>query len=247
MENIEKEISVVYDKIANVYHEYRSKNRLFWNEFIEKPAMLSLLKSVKSKRILDLGCGSGIHARLLKNRGANIYGIDISPRMIEIAKANVRGVDFRVGSVYELPYKSRYFDIVVSSYVVEHFEDLDAAFKEVKRVLKKRGLFIFSIGNPVTGSAHHIKGKPDTLLKFGDYFNEEKHTSTWAMRRYRVKIPWFRRTYETWIKAIVKNGFVIEDYIDARPPARSKKVDRKSYEYASKVPQVCVFKVKVKT
>jgi hypothetical protein len=82
---------------------------------------------------------------------------------------------------------------------------------------------------------------------FGDYFDEEKRTSAWAMRRYKVKIPWFRRTYETWIKAIVRNGFVIEDYIDARPPARSKKVDRKSYEYASKVPLVCVFKVRVKT
>lgn len=247
MVSVEKETSDVYDKIADLYHEYRSRNILFWNEFIEKPATFSLLKNIKGKRILDLGCGSGIHARLMKNRGADVYGIDISPKMIEIAKANTRGVDFRVGSAYRLPYKSKYFDIVVSSYVVEHFEKLDAAFREVKRVLKKKGLFIFSIGNPVIDAAHHMKGKPDTWFEFGDYFYEGKRTSTWAMNRYRAKIPWFRRTYETWIKTIVRNGFVIEDYVDARPPARGRRFDRKNYEYTSRVPQVCVFKVRVKS
>lgn len=238
--------TATYDKIAKTYHDNRKMNKLFWNEFIEKPATLSLLKKVKGKRILDLGCGSGIHAGLLRNRGANVYGIDISPRMIKIAKANISGVDFRVGSVYELPYESNYFDVVVSSYVVEHFENLDAAFKEVKRVLKKKGAFIFSMANPVKDSASHIKGRPQNWFRFGNYFKEGKRTTEWILRRYNVRVPYFHRTYETWIKAIVRNGFVIEDYIDARPSERGKKVDRESYEYASKMPQVCVFKVRTK-
>ena len=133
----------------------------------------------------------------MKNRGADVYGIDISPKMIEIAKANTREVDFRVGSAYRLPYKSKYFDIVVSSYVVEHFEKLDAAFREVKRVLKKKAVLYSPSEIQLSTAAHHMKGKPDTWFEFGDYFYEGKRTSTWAMNRYRAKIPWFRRTYQT--------------------------------------------------
>jgi ubiquinone/menaquinone biosynthesis C-methylase UbiE len=209
------------------------------------PATLSLLKGIEGKKLLDLGCGPGIYAKLLKNRGVEVYGIDLSEKMIKIAKSNVKNVDFRVGSVYKLPYKSNYFDIVLATYVVEYFEDIDRAFKEIKRVLKKNGIFIFSITNPVRQATYHIKRKPHTWRVFDNYFKEGKRTATWWWRlKYPTKVSFIHRTYETYIKAILGNGFVIKDYIDAKPPLGSKKVDRRSYEYASKVPQVCVFKVR---
>jgi hypothetical protein len=51
-------------------------------------------------------------------------------------------------------------------------------------------------------------------------------------------------TYQTLIKAIITNGFVIEDYVDARPTIEGKKANPKAYALTSKVPWFCVFKVK---
>jgi ubiquinone/menaquinone biosynthesis C-methylase UbiE len=245
MDNLEKETSATYNKIADIYHSDRVKNKLFWNEFLEMPATLSLLKNIRNKRILDLGCGSGIYAKLLKSRGAQVYGIDISSKMIDIARANVKGADFRVGSVYNLPYKTGYFDVVVSAFVVEHFTELDAAFKEIRRVLKKNGFFVFSIGNPVVDASHHIKGRARWYRKFDDYFKEGRYNSFWRLRsNLRVKMPWIHRTYQTWIRTIIRNGFVIDDYVDAKPFPSSKKINKRQYEYLSRVPAVCVFKIR---
>ena len=238
---MEKEVRDAYDKLAKTYHKKR-KQGTFYNEFLEMPATLSFLKNVKNKRVLDLGCGTGIYSKILKNRGAKVFGIDISPKMLEIAKSNVKGVDFRVGTVYKLPYKSNYFDIVVASLVAHYFTRLDKAFKEIRRVLKKNGVFIFSSDNPVISATRRMKGKPRRYRIFTDYFNEGKFYTRWPT--FKSTMPYRHVTYQTWIKTIVRNGFVIEDYIDAKPIKAGEKINKVSYKFTSKVPYFFVFKIR---
>ena len=97
------------------------------------------LADLRGKQVLDVGCGTGIYTKILKRRGADISGIDISKSMIEVAKREVSGVDFKVGSAYELPYRAGSFDLVLAALVIEHLTDLDKAFSEINRVLKKGG------------------------------------------------------------------------------------------------------------
>ena len=85
----EREAKVMYENSASFYHDYRTKinpEGWFFNEFLEMPATLELLGNVKGKKVLDYGCGSGIYLKLLKERGANIKGFDISEEMLKIAK-----------------------------------------------------------------------------------------------------------------------------------------------------------------
>jgi ubiquinone/menaquinone biosynthesis C-methylase UbiE len=237
----EEEVSRAYDSIALVYDKKR-KEETIYNDYVEKPAVLSLLKNVRDKIILDLGCGTGILSKVLKKRGAIMKGIDISPKMIEIARKNVKGVEFKVGSFYNIPYKSCYFDIVVASLVMHYADDLNKSFREVRRVLKKGGTFIFSSDNPVVHVTKRIEGKPRNYRIFGDYFKEEKLYADWKI--FKTKIPYQQITFQTWIRTIIKNGFEIENYIDAKAIKGAEKIDRHRYKLLSTVPWFFVVKLK---
>jgi 2-polyprenyl-3-methyl-5-hydroxy-6-metoxy-1,4-benzoquinol methylase len=65
-----------YDAIAHAYADKVADNP--WNAYYERPAVLRLLGDVAGQRLLDAGCGSGEHARVLADRGAVVTGIDAS-------------------------------------------------------------------------------------------------------------------------------------------------------------------------
>ena len=243
MDKLEREATSFYNKAGAGYHKDRVSKKRFWNDFLEMPATLSLLGHVKNKKILDVGCGTGIYAKILNDNGAKVHGIDISPKMIQLAKSYVKNVDLKVGSAYRFPYKSNYFDIVVSALVIEHLSDLDKAFREIKRVLKKGGVFVFSLGNPVIDASHPVKGKPNSTRNFENYFRETIYTHTWG-KKDGTKVRYMHRTYETIIRTIIRNGFSIEDYIDAKPVLSGRKVDKNAFESTSRLPYVCVFRVR---
>ncbi len=240
-----------YDKIAERYHNARANKVLFFNEFLEMPATLSLLPKLKGKKVLDIGCGSGIYATKLKQKGARVCGVDISPRMISIAKQEVSGVDFKVGSVYKLPYLNKSFDIAVAPLVIDYVTDIDRALYEVNRVLRDNGSLIFSLPNPVTQSTERLhKGRvAETSRVFHDYFKEGMRKQLWnydrkSLGRKRVSVSTMHITYQTLIQSILRNGFVIEDYIDVYPISAGKKSDPKAYALTSKVPWFCAFRVR---
>ena len=236
----EEEVKEVYNKLSKRYHEITADH--FFNAYLEVPATTSLLRNVKNKKVLDLGCGTGRHTRILKRRGAKVWGIDLSPKMLEIAKSEIKGVDFKVGSVYKLPYKSNFFDVIVAGLVIGYFKNLDKAFKEIYRVLKKNGIFVFSLTNPLLEVSIYIEGKPRTYRKFKNYFKEGKEYARWPT--FKVKMPYYHRTLQTLIRTIVRNKFVIEDFVDAKPLKEGKKINPDAYETYSKIPHFSVFKVR---
>jgi ubiquinone/menaquinone biosynthesis C-methylase UbiE len=237
---MEKEVREIYNRIAKRYHKLSANH--FFNAYLEVPATISLLKNVKGKKVLDLGCGTGRHTIILKKRGARVWGLDLSPKMLEIAKTEIKGVDFKVGTVYNLPYRSNFFDIVVSGLVVEYFNDVDKAFKEIHRVLKKDGIFVFSITHPLLEISRHIKGRPHTFRKFGNYFKEGRTYAHWPT--FMANILYYHRTLQSWIRTIIRNKFVIEDFVDAKPLKEGKKVNPDAYRTYSRIPHFCVFKVR---
>lgn len=95
-------------------------------------------------RILDIGCGTGEFALKLKEHGKdiNIFGIDISTEMIQIAKAKTkinRNIDFRVGDVEKMPYDNNYFDYITCAHSFHHYPNKRKAIREMFRVLKGNG------------------------------------------------------------------------------------------------------------
>jgi len=242
MKDEEKKIKKLYDFMAKDYHELRTKKYpqgWFYNEMLEMPATFKLLGNVKGKKILDLGCGSGIYAKILTRKGAVVKGFDISPEMIKIARKENPKLDLRLGSGYKIPFKEK-FDVVLASLVIHYFSDLDKVFKQ-------DGIFIFSTGNPVAECRKKVKWKGKEFRVFDNYFRNRKIYGTWNnIKIGKVKVFSYHFTYEILIKAIIKNGFEIMDYIDCYPIKKAKKLFPGDYRTCSKIPYFSAWKLKKK-
>ena len=92
--------------------------------------------------VLDVGCGSGTFTGLLAERGYRASGIDISPKLIALARRKFGTIDFHEGDAENLPFEAGTFDGVLLSGLVHHFPDPRRLAAETARVLKPGGRFM---------------------------------------------------------------------------------------------------------
>ncbi len=110
--------------------------------------LYELLANLEGKRVLDFGCGSGWNSVDLALRGATVDGFDISQESLKVAQeyAEEKGVAdrirFRKDNAEDLSYGNNSFDIVTGTGILHHL-DLNAAFREIRRVLKPGGKAYF--------------------------------------------------------------------------------------------------------
>jgi SAM-dependent methyltransferase len=115
-----------------------------------------LLGDVAGCRIVDFGCGSGANSVLLANRGAHVWGIDISEDLLHLAQrrravsGRAGGVSFIAGSAHDMPFPDNSIDVVFGIAILHHL-DLDLVSREIRRVLRPGGRAIFQ--EPVRNSA----------------------------------------------------------------------------------------------
>lgn len=93
--------------------------------------------------VLDLGCGQGIDLAQFVRNGARGYGVDLTPRHVELARLHLESwgleADVRVGDAESLPFDDETFDRVTSNGVLHHTPDMPTALREVHRVLRPAG------------------------------------------------------------------------------------------------------------
>jgi demethylmenaquinone methyltransferase/2-methoxy-6-polyprenyl-1,4-benzoquinol methylase len=105
-----------------------------------KRRLIDLASPRPGARALDLATGTGDVAFALAARGARVIGLDITLRMIELARGKgVRGPTFLVGDMLALPFPSASFEIVTTSYGLRNVPDLAGAIDEIARVLTPGG------------------------------------------------------------------------------------------------------------
>ncbi len=126
----------------------------------DMPKIAKLFKKKGIKRVLDLGCGSGRHTVYLVKNGFEVYGIDVAPIGIKMAKdwlgKEKLKANFKIGNIYKkLPYKDNFFDAVVSTQTIHHerIENIRKAIKEVERILRSGGLIFMSVRKRKLGKA----------------------------------------------------------------------------------------------
>jgi ubiquinone/menaquinone biosynthesis C-methylase UbiE len=93
-------------------------------------------------RVVDLGCGSGTFTNLLQRRGYRCSGVDLSQKLIAIARAKFSDIEFLEGDIENLPFADASFDGVLFSGVLHHFPDLSRCAAEVFRILRPGGRFV---------------------------------------------------------------------------------------------------------
>lgn len=120
---------------------------------LEQRAVLNLLPDVRNQRVLDLACGSGRYAQILRERGARVTGLDFSFEMLTRAEQNFSRVQ---GDLNALPFADACADCIVCGLAVGHVGALVDALREMARVLTPRGILLYSDFN-ATGSARDWK------------------------------------------------------------------------------------------
>jgi SAM-dependent methyltransferase len=133
--------------------------------------------------VLELGCGAGYFTRELACSGAEVVAIDVSPELLEIATANCSApnVRYEIQNAYELSYPDAVFDSVVGSSVLHHLE-IEAALREIYRVLKPGGRIAFTEPNMVNPQIAIQKNVPWVKRKLGDS-PDETAFFRWPLRR----------------------------------------------------------------
>lgn len=108
---------------------------------------------VRVRRVLDVGCGTGLHAIELARRGYEVVGVDLSPQMVEIARSKAKGlsgVSFVQADARSLEFAEE-FDAAIAMYgVISYFvsdEDLLGFLRSVRRSLKPGSVFVFDTWN----------------------------------------------------------------------------------------------------
>ncbi len=154
----------VFDKYAQ-YYDLLYQDKAYDQE-VDYIDSLIRKRHAAASSVLDLGCGSGRHARFLVERGYQVTGVDLSEQMLDVARSNPYGQDvsFHQGDVRSVRLHQR-FDVVVSlfhvmSYVTTN-DDLKAAFRTVVEHLNPCGLFIFDLwyGPAVLHQAPEVRVK----------------------------------------------------------------------------------------
>lgn len=103
--------------------------------------ILDYFGDLAGKRVLDVGCGKGRFARILKERhpDSEIWGLDISEEMLKYVP---EGIHTRAGTMTELPFEDGYFDAAYATESLEHAVEIDVAVREICRVVKPGGRIV---------------------------------------------------------------------------------------------------------
>lgn len=132
--------------------------------------------------VLELGAGTGFFSLNLKQAGLveDVHVCDLSPGMVAAAKANAQRLGFtiegQVADAEALPFRDDSFDLVVGHAVLHHIPDVEAALREVLRVLRPGGRFV-------------IAGEPTTI---GHWYARHLGRLTWETATRVTRLPFLR-------------------------------------------------------
>ncbi len=192
-----------WDEIA-AWRDFRlGETGDLWHRALIDPTLLDVVGDVRGLDLLDLGCGNGYLSRRFARAGARVVGIDRSAPTLAFARRRERaaplGVRFQVRDAARLTGTSgQSFDLVVANMTLMDIRHAAAAVREVARVLRPEGRFVFSISHP----CFDVDTESTWVTELALY--EEK---IWRkVRRYReereIDVPWkISETKKRWTKS----------------------------------------------
>jgi len=138
-----------------------NKSEKFWDKQAEKYAKqqqdiqltdnmdyVSTLKYLHiNDRVLDYGCGAGIVSNAIADKVREIHAIDISSKMIEVAKRkaserNIENINYAQATIFDDRYQKESFNVVLAFRILHMLEDIQAVIRRIDELLKPGGVFI---------------------------------------------------------------------------------------------------------
>src|SRR5689334_1068931 len=143
-----------------------------------RPAILGLAGDVAGRRVLHVGCGTGLLSAVLRDWGATVIGFDSSAKMLELARRRLGpDAELLVADLERpLPFGDGAFDDAVAGLVLHYLQDWTALLAELRRVLKPGGRLILAVDHPyATDLMQREAGRKP------DYFATYSRTEKWSM------------------------------------------------------------------
>ena len=169
--NTKTEVVSAYDAVSSLYAQK------YQDEILMKPVVQTFIsdfvKDIPSNGLIcDMGCGPGQVARYLKNNlHRNTTGVDLSPKMIEVASTINPGIPFKCSDVLQMD-ETNIYDGIIGLYFIVNFPppQLTILFKKLKSLLKPSGklLLSFHIGDDILNRVEDFwgSGKPCNFYFF---------------------------------------------------------------------------------
>jgi ubiquinone/menaquinone biosynthesis C-methylase UbiE len=199
-----------YDDIAEWYDTWVGTHSMRDDPFF--PALQALMGEVAGRRICDLACGQGRVARHLADLGAYVVGIDLSTKLLEIARrheeAMPRGIEYVQADARNLDADMfGTFDGVVCFMALMDIPDLVPTLSSVARILRPGGWFVFAILHPCyhTSQSGEIASPEGTVRTIRSYF-VEGHWRSDTRTGPPGKVGAYHRTLSTYVNALTDAG-----------------------------------------
>jgi SAM-dependent methyltransferase len=115
---------------------------------LEETVLLPLLRGLPARRALDAACGTGRVSAHLAEAGHAVVGVDMTPEMLELARAKVPDAQFLLGRLEDLPVDDAAFDLAVCCLALDHCNDIGAPIAELARAVRRGGRVILTDIHP---------------------------------------------------------------------------------------------------
>jgi ubiquinone/menaquinone biosynthesis C-methylase UbiE len=209
-------------------------------------ALVHVLAPQPGERWLDIACGAGHVAELAAGAGARVTGIDISPRLIEVAKARAAAggydIEYRVGDAENLDVEDGSVDAAASSVGLIFAPDHDAVARELARVVRPGGRMAFSAWTPEGSIGTMFKtlgpfqppppeGAGNPLQWGSEPYVREKLSSAFELRIERRTSRFENASVdEAWAEMSTKFG-PMKTLLENLPPERGAELERAMRDY----------------
>lgn len=212
------------DTVFKGYCELRD-SEINCNTLMEQPEMARLLPDLNGKRVLDLGCGFGHNCMDFVKRGAaEVVGVDISEKMLEVAMAECSHPDiaYMNMSMTDISQLEGKFDLIYSSLAFHYIEDMPALMRNISALLNNGGTLLFSQEHPIytaseNGQGHYILDEQGNKIgySFSHYQSAGKREDEWFIKG-RI---YYHRRFSDVVNAVTDAGLVIQRVCEPVPDA----------------------------
>lgn len=232
-----KDVVTEWAKIPDsIVQEFGEKGD-FARQHLLTPNLFNLLGDIKGKAVLDAYSGTGYLSRMMARKGANVTGIEMSPKLLSYAlekeKKEQLGITYKAGVISDFTF-TKLFDIVLASMVFMNWPDFETPMRSCINAVKKNGTFIFSINHPcfeMSGKEWRQVG----YVKVKEYFEEYATKPIFGHK--------FHRPLSMYINFLADNGCSIEKMIE--PKLTHKEVgDEVDYAKDVHVPSFLIIKAR---
>ncbi|WP_223879727.1 class I SAM-dependent methyltransferase [Paenibacillus spiritus] len=218
-----------WEGIAEFWDDYMGEQSNRFHREIVRPSTEELLKVTEGQMILDIACGNGNFSRRLADLGAEVVAFDYSATMIE--RALLRSTDYLNRIQYQVVDATNYdslielgigrYDGAVANMALMDIADLTHLTRALQQLLKRNGVFVFSIPHPCfqapnTRKIHEtedINGEIVTRnsVQISKYLTPEP-TETIGIKGQPVSHLIFHRPLSYYVQLFLSTGFVLDGW-----------------------------------